>query len=128
IDEVLKESEMGDVLNLIEGTTTESIGQLQEEIDFFLSEESDTMEETKRASSSKDQSNPFTAIVGGYSKKTAPKEKKKTIGGEEEKIFVRKDNWVEKNLLRKVAGNGAKDTIFEIFDVFKKAYGMASFT
>jgi len=122
LNEQLEKSEMGDVLALIEGTSTASLGQLEEEINFFLEEKS---EEEK--SKIKDESNPFLALIGKYeSSEAKPKSKK----GEEKpkEIIVAPDNWIEENLLRKLVANSIKDTIYDMFDVYKKAHGMASFT
>jgi len=123
LEKELKESEMGDVLNLIEGASTGSLGQLEEEINFFLEEKS---EEEKKTGS--DESNPFFALIGKYESSGAkPKSKK----GEQEKpkeIILTPDNWIEKNHLRPLAAESIKARVFDMFDVYKKAHNMASFT
>ena len=126
-DEIEKfNKEMGkedveDVLKLIEGTTTESLGQLQKEIDFFLEEKNES--ETKK---SKNGSNPFLALIGHYNEKEKPKEDKKETKKEEKKL--RLDNWVEKTHIRKLAITKAEETAFLLFDIYKKAHGMVSYT
>ena len=56
------------------------------------------------------------------------KPKQKEGEKKEEKITkVRKDNYVE-GMVRKVAENRAKDSAFSIFDIYKKAHDMASYT
>ena len=57
-------------------------------------------------------------------KKEAPKKEDK----KEEDKPLRKDNWVEKTHLRALAEENAKTTAMSIFDIYKKAHGMASFT
>ncbi len=116
INKELEKSDVGDVLRLIEGTTTESLNQLQEDINFFLDEKEE--EEEK----SKDTSNPFSALIGHYDKKENKKEKE-----DKDKPLV-KDNWIEKNHIRPLAAKEAEDKAFLIFDVYKKAHGMVSFT
>jgi hypothetical protein len=117
----LGKEDVEDVLKLIEGTTTESLGQLQKEIDFFLEEKDES--ETKK---SKDGSNPFLALIGHYNEKEKPKETKKETKKEEKKL--RLDNWVEKTHIRKLAITKAEETAFLLFDIYKKAHGMASYT
>jgi len=121
LDEELNKSEMGDVLNLIEGATTESLGQLEEEINFFLNEKSEN--EKKKSS---DESNPFLALIGAYDKPQEASKSKKDKKPKE--VIVAKDTWIEENHLRRVAAENAKDKAFDIFDVYKSAHGMASYT
>lgn len=120
IDEVMKESEVGDVLNLIEGTTTNSLGELQEEINSFLEENPEEEKEKP-----KDSSNPFLAMFGRYNEQPAPKKK-----GEEKprKITVVPDSWIEINHFRPLTAFNAKELVYQIFDVYKKSHGMPSYT
>ena len=117
----LDKSDIGDVLGLIEGATTESLGLLQKEIDDFLDEkEQEEKGETKKVSGE----NPFSALLGLYNKKIETKPKK-----EEDKRGkpIKKDDWVESNHLRKIAKNKAASTTFTIYDIYKKAHGMPSY-
>lgn len=117
-EEEMKKSEISDVLSLIEGTSTESLGQLQEEINSFLEETPEKEEKKKTA----DESNPFLALIGAYDKK-----EKKSADGKKETI-VKPDDWIEKTLLRPLTAENAKSKVFDIFDIYKKSHGMASFT
>jgi hypothetical protein len=119
INEELEKSDIGDVLKLIEGSTGESMKQLQEEIDFFLEEE--TKEEKSEKSS--DQSNPFVALMGGYNEKS-----KKEKSSKKKDDSIRKDDYLEKNHIRPFVAEDAKTMAFTIFDVYKKAHGMPSYT
>ncbi len=120
INEELKKDDLNDVLKLIEGATTESIGQLEEEINSFLEE---TKREESKEEKSSDQSNPFTALIGGYNGKSEKKQTK-----EEKAKPVTPDNWLEKTHLRPFAANDAVKFAFVVFDVYKKAHGMPSYT
>ncbi len=116
-EEEMGKSEINDIFNLIEGITTESLKQLQEDIDFFLEEKSEEKKEKP-----KDESNPFLAIIGSYDKpekKSEKTEKKETV--------VTSDSWIEKNHLRALAAENAKSRVFDLFDIYKKAHGMASY-
>lgn len=130
LDQELKNSDIGDALSLVEGATTESISQIQEDIDFFLNEEN--TEESSENKRSQDQSNPFLALLGIYDRKPSKKEteKKSSAGSEGEKKIenIEKDNWYEKTFFRKTATEKATDTAFSLFDLYKKAHGMSSFT
>ena len=123
LNKEMEKEDVGDVLKLIEGTTTESLGQLQEEINFFL-EEKDESESKK----SKDGSNPFLALIGHYNEKEKPKEDKKQTKKEEKEKKMRSDDWIEKTHLRKFASTKAEETTFLLFDIYKKAHGMVSYT
>lgn len=124
INKELEKSDIGDVLRLIEGTTTESLEQLQDEINFFLEEKSE--EETK--SKFRDESNPFLALIGHYEKKSeAPKESKDLKKSSEDKP-IKPDNFNESEHLRTLAAENAVETAFKLFDIYKKAHGMPSYT
>ena len=120
IDKELDKSDIEDVLKLIEGTTG-GIEQLQEEINFFL-EEKDEEEEKEN---SKDDSNPFLALIGHYDKKE--KTEKKSQTKEDKDKPLRKDNWIESTHLRPFAAAKAIETAFDLFDIYKKAHGMPSY-
>jgi len=128
-EEELEASDVEDVLRLIEGATGESLEKIQDEINFFLEEKDEKeMKEQKTEKAeekSTDQSNPFVALVGGYGKPSAePKEKK----GKKEKWWPEKESFAEEASLRPLAEEKAKETTFKIFDTYKKAHGMPSYT
>jgi hypothetical protein len=124
IDEVLEDSDLGDVLKLAEGATTESLDQLKGEIDFFLEEPSP--EEAK--GKPKDTSNPFFALVGKYNEKE-PKPKEAKVSEEKKPpIILKPDTFIEKTQIRALAAHNASETAFSLFDVYKKAHGMVSYT
>jgi len=120
-EEELAKSDVNDVLNLIEGTSTASLGQLQEEINSFLDEPE---EEKSRIT---DESNPFLALIGGYETK-GEKSKKQEKSGKPKETIVLPDNWVEATHLRSLSADAAKSRTFDIFDVYKKSHGMPSYT
>jgi len=116
LDEEIEKSDIGDVLALIEGSTTESLEQLKSDIDYFLKQPDIKNEKPK------DESNPFMALIGGYSKK----EEKKTEEKPKETI-IKPDAWVDQ-YIRKYTAESAAKTAFSLFDVYKKVHGMASYT
>jgi hypothetical protein len=122
LNEELDESDLGDVLGLIEGATTQSLEQLQEEINFFLEDKS--VDDKGKPKRPQDTSNPFVALFGGYSdeKRETPKE-----GGKKE-WWPKPESFIEKQNLRPVAESAARTTAFKLFDLYKKAHGMPSFT
>jgi len=120
LNQKLGDSDLNDALKLVSGTTEESLEQLQEDIRYFLKEE----EERKAEEESGGDVNPFAALIGMAREKPEAKPAK---AKEEEKIItkIKKDSYVE-SMVRKVAEEAAKETCFTLFDVFKKAHGMAS--
>jgi len=123
LEKELEKSDLGDVLNLIEGTTTESLDQLQEEIDLFLNEEENEKKEKEKP---QDTSNPFLALIGKYNKKAEKKEKKSSTKKDEDKP-IKPDSWIEKTHIRPLAAAEVKITTYDIFDIYKKAHQMPSF-
>jgi hypothetical protein len=126
IEEELKKSDIEDVLKLVEGATTESIEQLQEEINLFL-EESPEGESRKEKEKPKprDTSNPFLALLGRYETKEEKKPEKKE---KEKPKKIAPDNFIEKTHLRAVAAKKSADMAFDLFDIYKQAHGMPSYT
>ncbi len=122
LNKEFEDSDLGDALKLIEGATTESLSQIQKEIDFFLD---DKVNERKKKEKTGSGANPFLALIGHYNKEPESKEEK--TSEKEEKTFSG-DDWIEKNHLRPVAEKGAEDTAFNLFDIYKKAHGMISYT
>ncbi|MEK6820334.1 MAG: hypothetical protein AABX71_01365 [Nanoarchaeota archaeon] len=121
MEQKLDESDLMEALGLVEGTTTESLDEMREDIDYFLKEEKEHEKEERNRGA---DINPFAALLGMADRKPKQKEGEK----KEEKITkVRKDNYVE-GMVRKVAENRAKDSAFSIFDIYKKAHDMASYT
>ncbi|MCW8965269.1 MAG: hypothetical protein OQK82_01080, partial [Candidatus Pacearchaeota archaeon] len=123
-EQELKKSETEDVLKLIEGATTESLEQLQKEIDYFLNEKSEEEEKQKN----KDTSNPFLALLGVYNKKD--KKTKEEDKKEKPKVIdkIKSDSWSENKFLRPLATSKGKETTFSLFDVYKKSHKMESYT
>lgn len=125
----MEKSDMGDVLNLIQGITTESLDQLQEEIDFYLNEPEEEIKQKK--TDWKEIFEPFSALLDGFNIFKSEESKEKTSGKKEVEKKIEKiepDNWYEKEFFRKTAKDKAIETAFTLFDLYKKAHGMASFT
>ena len=41
---------------------------------------------------------------------------------------IKKDNWVERTHMRPLGAQAAIDTVFDLFDIFKKAHQMPSYS
>ncbi len=126
LNKELDKSDLDDVLKLIDGVTESSLGQIEDEINFFL-EEKDKKQQEKEI---KDTSNPFLALIGYYDKNQDKKEEPKKKEGKKDEGDkpIRKDDWIEKNHLRPLAEEVAKETAMSLFDIYKKSHQMASFT
>jgi hypothetical protein len=118
----LETSDINAAFSLVKGATDDSLANLKEDLDYFLEEPDQSVEEVP-----KDQSNPFKALFGGYNKKKPAPKIKEFL--EEPKIeYIEPDNWYEKTFFRTKVAENAKETLFSIFDIYKKAHGMASYT
>jgi len=121
LDEKLEESDLNDALKLAEGMTEESLKELQEDINYFLKEEE--KREKLESTSSEEDVNPFSALLGFEKKEKTELESEET---EKKKIIeVKPDNYMEK-MVRDLAEVSARETCFTLFDIYKKAHGMAS--
>lgn len=125
LTEELESSDLGDVLRLIQGATDDSLEQIQDEINFFLEEEEIPSEKSKNYEQLKDTSNPFLALIGKYDSKPAVKEKNTN---KKQKTILKPETYAEKEYVRPLAAEMAKDLAFKFFDIYKKAHGMPSFT
>jgi sulfur carrier protein ThiS len=95
LDDELEKNDLALALNLVEETTENSLGQLQEDIEHFVENQEE--------------------------KKKKEKEKSKYEIGK-----IPKDKF-EESVIRKLAERGAAKSCFKLYDIFKKAHGMASF-
>ena len=120
----ISKSDLEDVFGLIEGATTDSLGRLQEEIDSFLNEKDEEAEKEKKSS----EVNPFLALIGVYEKKQKKSDEKKE--DTEIKIKekpIKKESWIEAELIRPLAVKKADEKVFNLFNTYKKAHGMVSY-
>jgi hypothetical protein len=110
----LEKDDLGDLLKLIEGATTESIATLQEDIDEFLNETPKKNEEKEESS----DINPFSALFSFFSTK---KEEDK----EENKLIVKHESYYEAALRACFILKSRIDTQ-KIYSAFKSVYGNPS--
>ncbi|MBL7059046.1 hypothetical protein ISS08_01180 [Candidatus Pacearchaeota archaeon] len=125
LNKELDDSSLGDVLNLIEGSTTESLGNLEDEINLFLDDIEPEPSAPEKAASSNDSSNPFLALIGSYNGSSSKQASSPSNNGD---LVISPDNFLEKGHLRPFAQGSASDTAFALFDIYKKAHGMVSYT
>lgn len=117
VKEQIEKQEMGETMSWVEGATTESIGQIQADIDEFLNENKDKEEKKdEKKEKKKDKSVSFMEFL-------FPKKK------EDEKVDlskgVKSDDEYEK-LVRKKAAEKAHEKCFTVYDTYKKSHGMPS--
>ena len=124
-EEEIGESDMNSVLQLIEGSTGENLKQMQDEIDFFLQDKEEIIEEN----SQQDTSNPFVALIGGYENSAGKSsDSKNKVKTGKENWWPTKESYIEEKIIRPFVENIALDASFKIFDIYKKAHGMPSYT
>ncbi len=126
-DAEMKDSDLNLGLRMIEGITEDSLGQLKEDLKYFIGEDAmfEDEERKEKPSSPKDTSNPFVALIGGYNKKDNPKSKDKKEEDPKTKK-ISKDSWTEKTFVRSPAAEAVSETTWTLFDIYKKGHGMAS--
>jgi hypothetical protein len=109
-------------LSFVQEETDKSLAQLQSDIDHFLD---DNKKEKKESKKKEDDVNPFSALMSifkGDLFASSKKNDKKDINSIKD---IEKDSYVE-DYARKEAANGAKSFLYAVYDVYKKAHGMAS--
>lgn len=103
-------------MKLIEGSTTESLNEIQKDVDYFLGGEVKNNEEKESKNT-----NPFSALFSIFKNKEPEENKNEKIDMKK----IKKDSYIE-SLMRKLAQDDAKENCFNIFDIYKKTHGMAS--
>lgn len=126
INKKLEDSDLNQALNLVEGATNESLNQIKEDLDFFLSDKKE--DENPENKKIKEDINPFSALFEIFTKKnktsnTSKKQDKKEI---EKPNEIKSDDYVEK-IIRNYAKKKSGESCFVIYDVYKKVHGMAAF-
>jgi len=124
LNEKLGESDIEDALKLIEGTTTESLDQLREDIEYFLKTDEEKALEEKEKKKSEDV-NPFAALFGFYGKKKPKEDKEQSKLEKLKQKGVKKDNYSE-SLIRELGEQNSAEDCFNVFDIYKKAHQMPS--
>lgn len=119
LDQKLDEGDIAESLKLVSNMTDEALKQIQEDLEYYLKQEDQEKKVSEKQKSN--DVNPFAALFGMAEKKEKKEEKK-----QESKVDkVGKDNYVEQ-LVRKIAEESSRSACFAIFDIYKKAHGMAS--
>mgnify|MGYP001603298880 CR=1 FL=1 len=121
----LSESDFDAALKFVQGMTDESLAQLKIDLDELLGEKK--KEEKKKEEKG---SNPFSSLFSFKSKKEESKEDKeeklkKKIKELKEK-GIKKDSYAEK-YIRSLAEANAINSSWDLYEVYKKSHGMASF-
>jgi hypothetical protein len=130
----LEESDINEALKMVESLTGDSLREIQKDIDYFL-KDVEERENEKAEENEYENVNPFMAlfgISGKSTKKDKSKDEKDKIKKAEkerleklEKSGIKPDNYYEK-LLRAIAEIDAKKGCYNVYDIYKKAHGMAS--
>lgn len=117
LKEEMDKDNFNEIMQLIEGATTDSINKLQDEIDEYLDEDKKDEEKKKKEEQKKkdEDTNPFSALFSFFK---SDKEKK----SDDE---VTPDSNYEKTL-RSQAIISAREKCFAVFDVYKKVHNMPS--
>jgi len=131
----LEKSDLREALNLVKEATEDSLKEIQEDIDYFLKSDDEKIKDKKlKEETENNDINPFTALLGldklkifekkQEKKKDTDKEKKERIE-KLQKEGIKKDTYAE-SVIRSLAEKNAVDFCYKIYDIYKKAHGMAS--
>ena len=119
----LDRDSFGDLLEVILGTTTESLGQIKEDIDFFLYDKKPKKEEEEEEKGIYEDINPFTSLFSflGTGKKNKKEEKPKS------KIALPPDSDTDK-IIRGRCIYESRRWCVKFYEAFKKGHKMAAFS
>ena len=119
VEKELEKQDLEDSFKFIQESTDRSLEELKDEIEHFLE---DDPYKDKEKDKKEDDINPFSAIWSLFQPMMKKSIKNKYISNIKE---LKKDNYVEK-AVREFAGKNAQNLLYVIYDVYKKAHGMAS--
>ncbi|MEK6935274.1 MAG: hypothetical protein AABW67_00645 [Nanoarchaeota archaeon] len=116
----LSESDLNDSLKLISGMTDDSLAQLKGDIDELTEGKTEIKKEEENS-----DDNPFTALFDFFKSDKKEEETPEEKLNEIKKKKIKPDNYAEK-YIRNFVEAKAISTCYTVFDVYKKAHGMAS--
>ncbi|MDP3966179.1 MAG: hypothetical protein Q8Q04_01465 [archaeon] len=127
--EEVEKSDLNDALDLIKGATTESLETLKEDIEEYIEDKEGEKKSEKKGFFSGNGSNPFLALFGFYNEPKEKKEKEEKEKKEKKKTGPYKGHlkWYEKEYFIPAIKEKTKETTKTLFEVYKKAHGMAAF-
>ncbi|MEA3248235.1 MAG: hypothetical protein U9Q73_00860 [Nanoarchaeota archaeon] len=99
-----------------------ALDELREDLDYFLKGDDEKRKIEKKKIEKNEDINPFAALFGLFS---SGEKVKKAEGKIESVKDIKKDNFVEQTV-RAEAASAAGSTLYTIYDIYKKAHGMAS--
>ncbi len=114
----LEDKDVETSLTFAQESTDKSLRELKDDIEHFLG---DKNEGDKTDGGKSENINPFTVLFGLF--KSSKKDEKPKKPGDIKDI--KKDDIIEK-AVRAIALSGAREKLYAIYDVYKKAHAMAS--
>jgi hypothetical protein len=128
LEDKMKNEDFADSMNFSGDVAAESLEALKKDLSHFLDgdfENKKTEESKKKDKKEKDANdiNPITALFGVFfKKKEENKGENKVLLSTED---IKPDNYLEK-AARVLASKSASDTLYKVYDIYKKSHGMAS--
>lgn len=117
-----EKKEIEDGLSFFQKETEQTLETLKDDINHFLNDDKEEKEDKKKSSS--DDINPFSALFSIFSGlfSSNKKTEKKEINDVKD---ILPDNYIEK-IVREKAQKEAKDFLYAVYDIYKKAHLMPS--
>ncbi len=117
----IDKDDLDDTFSLIEGATSESLMQIQKEIDEFLNEDKDKKEEKKE---NKNTGNPFSALIDSFKELFGKKKKEEKP---KNKIGEYKSDSDLEQVMRSEAIIQARQSCLKFYNLYKKSHNMPAF-
>ncbi|MEK6850621.1 MAG: hypothetical protein AABX85_03530 [Nanoarchaeota archaeon] len=127
LKELIAQDDFGDVFKFIQGATEESLGQLKEDIDFFLKDLDEKPGKKDESNNNSNDTNPFSALFSAF-KKSESSDEKKSEQKEGDILFkeIKKDSDYEK-VVRSMAIITARQECRKFYNLYKKVHEMPTF-
>jgi hypothetical protein len=122
INDEMEKADISDGLKVLNENTEETLKQLEEDIQHFIKDDKKEDEEEKEKK--QDDTNPISALISLFKLDFSfgSKKEKKEI---KEAKDIPKDSYIE-SIVREKAKSSANGALYAVYDVYKKAHGMAS--
>jgi hypothetical protein len=124
----LEKDDLGDLLGLIEGSTSESLDQIKEDINEFVFEEEEKSKEEEIKKKAESDVNPFTALFS-FLKPSEPLSPKKESKGDVKKKVALKlpdEDYIDKPM-RSIQMFIAQQRTVKLYQIFKRTKKMPAF-
>jgi len=124
IEKELAKDDVTESMSFSMNLAEDALKELKEDLNHFLKSDNEKKKEEKKEEKKSEDINPFSALFGIFRRKKGDSSKKKNKEIESAKN-ISPDNYIEE-VVRIQAINNASEGLYTIYDIYKRAHGMAA--